>query len=129
MATRTTMAFKRGDNTTHTFSVPIDVYEVGSSLFFGAKEVPDDDNTDALGVIKKTFTDSHVDISDGENAVWSLSFIPSDTSSISFADGSNSKTFKGEFQLVRPTKGVVSYPGNDEYIDVYVYADINRRVA
>lgn len=127
MAT-TTMIFKRNDNVHHSFSLPIDDYEVGTELFFGAKEVIDDDTSDTLAVLKKTFTDSDVSLTI-TTATWSMSFEPSDTASISFSDGSDEKHFKGEFQLVRPTKGTVSYPDKNNYIDVIVYADVNVRVS
>lgn len=125
MATAT-MRFKKGDGTTKIVKIPIDAWSSGGTLFFAAKTQPDDDSTDAAAVIKKDFDDSYV-TTDSTWATYTLSFDPADTANISFSDGSSERTYDGEFQFVPVSGDPVSYPGNDDYIEVIVYADINRR--
>lgn len=128
MANKVTMEFKKGDRETHYFKLPIADYSAGGTLFFAAKEVPDDDVTDAQAVINKPFTDSVV-VLDAVWATWTLVFNAGDITNVSFADGSSQKTYEGEFQFV--TSGGVprSFPDNDDYIEVIIYADIKRAVA
>ncbi len=125
------MEFKKGDGATHYFRIPEGSYNPGDTLFFAAKEVPDDDNTDAAAVINKSFNDSNIVNSSHEQyaagyVTWQLDFVASDTSAVSFSDNSEKKEFKGEFQLVPAVGEPSSFPADDQYIEVIVYADIKR---
>lgn len=129
MAQQATMSFKRGDGRTHYFQIPVESWSAGGKLFFAAKAQPDDDSTDAQAVINKTFTDDDiVDESDFQYdpdfVTYALGFIESDTSSVPFASGDTEETFSGEFQYVPDGGQPMSYPDDDNYIQVVVYADI-----
>jgi len=128
---KATMEFKKGDRVTHYFMMPVDSWSAGGKLFFAAKTVPDDDSTDSAAVIDKTFDDTVVT----EETVglitykkYTLAFIGSDTQDVSFADGSKRKKYLGEFQFVPSGGQPVSFPGDDSFIEVLVYADIKRKV-
>lgn len=127
-----TMEFKKGDGATHYFMIPSDSWTPGGTLFFAAKQKPDADATDAAAVIDKSFDDSVtelVTVDDIEYRKYTLAFVAADTDAISFSDGSKKKTYLGEFQHV-PTVGPPStFPGDDDFIKVIVYADIKRGVS
>ena len=126
MAKAATMKFKKGDGITHYFKMPLSSYSVGGTLYFAAKPEVDNDATDAAAVIDKSFDDSVVDTSDGVYAVYTLSFGPNDITGVSFVNGEKKKKYLGEFQHVPLTGGPSSFPGNDDYIEVIIYADIKR---
>lgn len=121
MAT-STMKFKRGDTARHYFKLPIASYATGGTLFFAAKSIPDNDNTDSLAVIDKSFTDSVV-TTNATHAIWTMDFDPADITA-TFTDGSSSKEYKGEFQYVDGDGNPTSFPSDDDYINVIIYADI-----
>lgn len=124
------MHFKRGDGLTHYFQIPISSWSAGGKLFFAAKPTVDDDITDAAAVIDKEFTDSDIvdsshEMYDADYTTYELSFIPGDIVSITFGTDKRKK-YLGEFQFV-PVSGVPeTFPGDDDYIDVIIYADIKR---
>lgn len=119
------MKFKKGDHRTHLFKLPIADYTTGGTLYFAAKEVPDNDVTDAAAVINKSFTDADV-TTNATHAIWTCAFDPDDISGVNFEDGEDEKEFKGEFQWVEDDGTRHSYPDNNSYIQVIVYADIKR---
>lgn len=121
------MEFKRGDNITHTFSMPADAWSAGGTLFFAAKPVVDDDTTDASAAIDVSFDDTVV-TDDGTNKKYTCAFVPTDTSSIDMG-GSKEVKLLGEFQWVSSTGEVSTFPGNAQFLDVIVYADIKRETA
>lgn len=118
------MTFKRGDDTTHFFIIPSVNWTAGGTLFFAAKPVIDDDNTDAAAVINQTFTDTAA-VDDGTNVTYTLDFPASATNSIA-SGGKKSKDYLAEFQYVTASGKVVTYPGNDKFIDAIVYFDVRR---
>lgn len=128
MANKVTMTFKKGDNTNHVFKMPIDDYSAGGTLFFAAKEDPDNDVTDAAAVIDVSFTDSAV-TTDATYATWALAFIPANLSGINFIDGEKKKTYIGEFQFVDSGGIVSTFPSDDNFIEVIIYADVKRAVS
>lgn len=128
------MDFKKGDGQTHYFQLPADSWSAGGTLWFAAKEVPDNDSTDALAVINKSFDDSTI-ISDPNHeqyaagfVTYQLEFLPNDITSVNFAGGESVKVYQGEFQFVRSTGIPETFPSNNEYIEVNIYADIKRGV-
>lgn len=128
MAKQITMEFKKGDRRVHYFKLPIADYSTGGTLFFAAKPAVDNDTTDAAAVINKSFTDAVVTL-DATHATWTLEFLPADIVSVNFTNGETKKKYKGEFQFV-PTSGYpVTFPDDDSYIEVTIYADIKRAVA
>lgn len=130
---RATMNFKKGDSITHYFRLPTASWSAGGALFFAAKSAPDDDATDGAAVIDKEFSDSDiVTIGHDEYLVgfvtYALNFLAADTSAVSFADGSKKKKYLGEFQFVPTDNQPQSFPGDDDFIEVIVYADIKRAI-
>ena len=131
MANKIEMAFKKGDQQIHYFQIPVDSWFPGSVLWFAAKQIVDNDNTDGAAVINKSFTDLDIvdnthDMYDGQYKTYELEFVPGDTSSVTFANGAKFNKYLGEFQLVSPTGEPESYPSDDSFIEVKVYADIKR---
>lgn len=125
--------FKKGDGITHYFKIPADAWTAGGKLMFAAKIQPDDDATDALAVIDKTFDDSVVTdetIDSVDYKVYTLRFIDTDTADVTFEDHSKRKTYIGEFQYVPAgeTDEPETFPADDNFIQVIVYADIKRKV-
>lgn len=126
------MEFKYGDNQTHYFRIPESAYNPGGTLYFVAKPEVDNDPTDARAVINKSFTDAAIIEPDHDEYVegkvtWELAFGPTDIKSIDF-EGAKSMSFLGEFSTTTagtPTRRL-SYPADDNFIDVTVYADIKR---
>ncbi len=124
------MNFKRGDGLTHYFQMPVDGWVAGGKLFFAAKPAIDDDVTDAAAVIDKEFTDSDVidsnhELDDPNYTTYQLSFAPDDIVAITFGSEKRKK-YLGEFQFVPPSGVPETFPGNDDFIDVIIYADIKR---
>ena len=125
MANKTTMEFKKGDNVNHSFKLPIGDYTTGGTLYFTAKPAVDNDATDAAAVIDKSFTDSDV-TEDSTYATWALAFEPGDITGVNFSNGEKAKKYLGEFQWVESDGTVHSYPADDNFIEVIIYADIKR---
>lgn len=123
-----TMPFKYGDRVVHYFKMPIADYSAGGKLWFAAKPSPDNDTTDGAAVIDKSFTDSVV-TTDATWATWTLEFLPADLQNISFASGEDELDYEGEFQFVDASGHPKSYPDDNNYIEVKVYADIKRATA
>ena len=125
------IAFSRGDAAYHTFAIPTANWTSGGKLFFAAKPLIDDDNTDANAVIQGSWTDTAVSdvVINGENyKQYACTFPPSATSSI-LSSGAGQTDYIGEFQFV-PTSGVpVTFPATDQKLEVIVYFDIKRETS
>lgn len=129
MAKIATLKIMRGDGVTRLVKVPISLYSAGAVLGFSAKPVVDNDTGDSAAVINKQFTDSSVDlVSDPNYAIYSCTFIPADTLSIAFDEGVTENHYFGQFQYKTLTSDPKSYPADNNYIDVVVYADVRRLV-
>jgi hypothetical protein len=122
--------FKRGDGITHYFTMPTSSWSAGGKLFFTAKPAVDDDATDAAAVINATFTDSVVTdttVNGVASKKYTCYFPPSATNSIATA-GASKVDYKGEFQWVSSGGIPSTFPGNDKFLDVVLYADLRRAV-
>lgn len=126
--------FSRGDNIIHTFAMPATDWSSGGKLFFTAKPAIDDDNTDAVAVIDKSWSDGSVsDVTITINGVatackqYACDFVPSDTNSIE-SGGADSADYLGEFQWVASDGKVKTFPPTDPKLDVTVYFDVKRKV-
>lgn len=137
MNTNPTMDFKKGDAQTHYFQMPAESWTAGGLLWFAAKPAVDNDATDAATVINKSFNDSKI-VNPGDQdddqylagyVTYRLAFLPADIINVSFEDGESKKNYLGEFQFVSGTGVPESYPADDTFIDVIIYADIKRGVA
>lgn len=134
MAKKNTMEFKKGDVQHHYFQLPEDAWFPGGLLWFAAKPAVDNDNSDAAAVINKSFDDTCVVDSDhdefsGGFVTYELKFLPGDISNVSFEGGEKKKAYLGEFQYVSSLGEPETFPSDDEFIDVVVYADIKRGTA
>ena len=127
MAKKAQLTIKRGDEVTRRLYIPISIYEPGSILGFAAKPIPDNDITDSAAVISKEFDDDNVALT-ASHAVYTMLFESSDTYDIEFLNGATENLYAGEFQYKKPSAGPISWPGNNQYIDVIVYADVRREV-
>lgn len=130
MANKIEIQFKKGDQITHYFQIPADSWSAGGSLSFAAKAQPDDDATDALAVIDKSFDDTAIvdpshEMYDAAFVTYELTFDPGDVN-VSFSDNSKKKKFLGEFQFVPDTGEPETFPGDDDFLEVIVFADIKR---
>jgi hypothetical protein len=128
---RPKIEFKKGDGATHYCKIPAANWSAGGKLFFAAKALPDNDASDAEAVINKTFTDSVVSdetIGGVAYKTYTLAFVGADTGSIDM-QGKKKRKFLGEFQFVPASGQPVSFPADDDFIDVIVYADIKRATA
>lgn len=124
-----TMEFTRGDGANHTFAIPASSWSPGGVLFFAAKRVIDDDNTDAEAVIEGNWDDSDVtDVTINGVAYkkYACTFPPSATNSVE-SDGASSLELLGEFQYVPSDSIPVTFPATDEKIDVVLYFDVKRK--
>ena len=132
------MDFTRGDAAYHYFAIPATSWVAGGKLFFAAKPVIDDDNTDANALIQCNWTDSSVsDIAVGEllgdgvtpatvpMKQYACTFPPSATNSI-ISNGAESADYLGEFQYVPPSGVPVTYPATSPKIDAKLWFDIKR---
>lgn len=123
------MEFKRGDTVTHYFKLPIASYVAGSFLFFAAKPLVDNDTADTAAVINKKFTDSSVNlVSNPGYATYTLTFVPADIVGVTFLNGESEKDYLGEFQFIAPSANPISFPANNKYITVKIYADIRLAI-
>lgn len=125
-----TIAFTRGDQANHSFSIPASSWSAGGRLFFAAKPAVDDDNTDANAVINYSWDDSavsNVTINGVAYKKYACVFPPSATNSIA-SNGATSADYLGEFQYV-PLSGIpVTFPADDNKLDTIVYFDIKRKI-
>jgi len=126
-----TMEFKRGDDLTHYFQLPEDSWVEGGVLSFAAKPKIDNDDSDAAAVIDKSFTDSAIVTEDDPEylagyVTYALDFVPDDIVNVSFSDGSKSKKYLGEFQLVSALNVIETFPADDGYIETIIFADVKR---
>lgn len=124
-----TIEFPRGDGIHHKFYIPVDSWTAGGELFFAAKAVIDDDNTDAAAVINRSWTDSDLldneTVRDIEYKVYDCYFPPSATSSIN-SDGADSLEYLGEFQFVPLDGDPITFPPRDPKLKCVVYFDVKR---
>ncbi|MGI9028162.1 MAG: hypothetical protein ACR2FM_04990 [Candidatus Saccharimonadales bacterium] len=123
------MEFARGDGTTKGFWIPATAWTAGGTLFFAAKALIDDDNTDALALISGNWSDADVtDETRGGVAYkrYGCYFPPSATSSI-VSDGAESLELLGEFQFVPAGGAPITFPPTDAKIAVTVWFDVKRK--
>lgn len=124
-----TIEFTRGDAAYHTFSIPASSWLPGGLLFFAAKQAIDDDTTDALAVINKSWDDDVVTdvVIDGvPYKQYACTFVPGDTSGIE-SDGADSLTYEGEFQYVGADGLPITFPPTSPKLQCIVYFDVKRK--
>lgn len=121
------MKFKKGDGAVHYFKLPIAEYTPGGELWFAAKSAVDNDSTDGQAKINKVFTDDDVELT-ATQAIWTCVFNPGDIVGVSFSSEEDSVDLLGEFQIVPAVGNPKSFPDDNNYIPVIVYADIKRGV-
>ena len=125
------IVFSRGDAAYHTFSIPATSWSSGGTLFFAAKPVFDDDNTDVNAVIRTSWTDANLlaDVIIGGITYkkYSCYFAPSATNSI-LSGGAPSADYLGEFQFVPLSGNVITAPAVGDKLDCVVWFDINRKI-
>lgn len=123
--------FTRGDAAHHTFSMPAAGWSSGGRLFFAAKQVIDDDTTDALALIQNNWDDSvvtDVTINGVAYKKYACYFPPSATDSIP-SNGAAVMDLLGEFQWVPSGPGdPVTSPPTDDKFDVKLYFDVKRKI-
>lgn len=122
------MEFVRGDPVTKGYWIPTASWTPGGRLFFAAKQLIDDDNTDAAAVIKGNWDDSVItDQVRGGVAYkrYACSFPAAATNSI-VSNGAETLELLGEFQWVPSGGGPVTSPPKTK-IPVIVYMDVNRK--
>ena len=123
------MEFPRGDGVHHSLLIPASAWTSGGRLFFAAKQVIDDDNTDANAAINQSWDDSAVsDVTLNGIAYkkYDCYFPPSATNSIA-SNGAESAEYLGEFQFVPVGGDPMTFPPNDPKIQVIVYFDVKRK--
>lgn len=122
--------FTRGDGANHSFSIPAANWTAGGRLFFAAKPVIDDDNTDANSLVNGDWSDSvvtDVTIDGVAYKKYTCYFPPSATNSI-LSDGAASADYLGEFQFVPLSGDPVTFPATDVKLDCVVYFDVKRKI-
>ena len=124
MATKK-IKIKRGDSFSTSITIPLSIYQPGSTLYFMAKEAPDNDFGDMKAVFSKSVSDSGATVGD-EAVSYSLNLTPAETSGVEFVSGERQRELLAEFEYRTPNGGVYSFPDDDKYIEVIVYADIRR---
>lgn len=121
--------FVRSGNCSHGFTMPLSAWSAGGTLYFIAKEQPDDDPNDTKAVINKPFSDDVATVDSTAGTVrYQLDFVPADVTiaKIPFANGSTKAKFKGQFKFVS-ADGVIQYfPANDKFYEVNVYANLRN---
>ncbi len=120
--------FTRGDEVTHTFSIPADAWSSGGHLRFMAKPAIDDDATDAAAVITGEWDDSAVTdatINGIAYKQYACLFLPSATNGI-VSDGAPSTQYLGEFQWTNSAGIPVTFPATDQKMACIVYFDVIR---
>lgn len=129
------MEFKRGDVQHHYFQISESAWFPGGLLWFAAKPAVDNDNSDVAAVINKSFDDTCVvddthDEWDAGFVTYELKFIPADISAtVTYENGEKVKSYLGEFQYITSLGEPETFPADDEFIDVKIYADLKRGVA
>ncbi len=123
MATK--IKIKRGDSFSTTITIPLSIYQQGSTLYFMAKETPDNDFGDTKAVFSKSVSDSGAIVGD-EAVLYELSLTPTETSNVEFSSGESKKALLAEFEYRTPNGDVYSFPDDNKYIELTVYADIRR---
>jgi hypothetical protein len=122
------MEFTRGDGAYHTFSIPAANWTPLGKLFFAAKPSIDDDINDAAASIQGNWDDgavTNVTINGVAYKKYACTFPPVATNSI-ISNGASSITLIGEFQYVPASGYPITFPANDQKIDVTVYFDVKR---
>lgn len=131
MATKVQMEFKRGDKQFHYFQIETASWAAGGKLFFAAKPAVDNDASDVSAVINKNFNDTkivgptHPEYDTGF-VTYELEFDPGDITGVTYANGEKVKKYLGEFQFVSASAEPQSWPSDDTFIEVLIYADIKR---
>lgn len=130
---KNTITLKRGDINETYFGYPIDSWESGSKLFFAAKPVPDNDINDTFAVINKEYGDNDIiaethEFFDPNFKTYRCVILPSDTNGITFPDKTSQIKYAGEFQFIPPGGSPESFPKDNQYFEVVVYADIRRSI-
>lgn len=125
------MEFKKGDRQVHYFQLPIEAWAPGGTLWLTVKPEIDNDATDTAAVINKSFDDTKLVLSGHEMydlawATYELEFLPTDISNVTFEAGERSRSYLGEFVHIDAANNPNTFPGNDEFIDVKIYADVKR---
>lgn len=131
MAKKSTIEFKKGDSTLHYFGFPADSWSPGGTLFFAAKPQPDDDVTDGSAVIDVHFDDTAIidsshEFYDSAFVTYELEFLPDDIKNVSFADGAGRRIYDAEYQYIPANGYPETFPGNDQFLEAVIYADIKR---
>ena len=125
------MEFVRGDGAYHTFSIPASSWTSGGHLFFAAKSIVDDDNTDSNAKIQGDWGDdkvSDVTIDGVAYKQYDCYFPPSATNSID-SGGAAFTDYLGEFQFVPATNIPVTFPATNDKIVTRLYFDIKRKTS
>jgi hypothetical protein len=127
MAVTPILQLTRGSGATRTVSIPISLYVSGSTLRFTAKPFPDNDLTDGAAVINKTTTTADT-TTNPLYAIYVLTFVPSDTSAITFdtTSGQTQIIYVGQLKYTPLGGEPIYFPGTNQYIKVIVDADIPR---
>ena len=122
------MEFKKGTTTVHYFKMIASSWSSGGTLWFTAKPSPDNDSGDARAIIRKSFTDGSVTdetINGVAYKTYSMTFLTGDVD-VEFSSGESVKTYIGEFEFISSGAEVITFPEDNSYIDVILYADIKR---
>lgn len=122
------IVFTRGDQITHTFSIPTSAWSAGGTLFFAAKPAIDDDNTDGNAIIEAQWGDgsvTDVTINGVAYKKYACLFTPAMTNSI-LSNGAQSADYLGEFQWVSAGGIPTTFPADDPKLNCIVYFDVIR---
>lgn len=123
--------FPRGDGVHHQFCMQADAWSAGGRLFFAAKPVIDDDNTDAAAVINQNWDDTALladQVIDGITYKTYDCYFPASATNNIASNGANNADYLGEFQWVPSVGDPVTFPANDPKLDCIVYFDVKRKV-
>lgn len=132
MANKVEMNFKRGDGLIHYFQLPLSSWTPGGVLWFAAKAAIDNDNTDQAAVINKSFDDDKIvdsshEMYDPAFVTYELEFVPGDITNVTF-NNEKKKKYLGEFQYIPDTGLPETFPSEDDFIEVIIFADVKRGV-
>ena len=125
------MELKKGDVQTHYFQMPIESWAAGGTLWFTAKPLIDNDTTDAAAIVNKSFSDTDVVLSDHEMydadyATYELEFLPADITNVTFDEGETRRSYIGEFVHIDASNLPQTFPVDDTFIEVIVFAVVKR---
>ena len=134
MATKATIEFKRGDQTTHVLQLPVASYVPGALIAFTAKPSPDNDPFDLASVINKEFGEAALATPTNQfaayynllYATYVMQFFPADMLKVTFPAGTSELDYVGEFKYTTPGQAPISFPADNNYIKVRIFADIKR---